>query len=222
MSTPDRETIVEFDRAVDRAMDRVRSPAVDGIVYRLSSAADHSLLWHVCGRGHRDRTRRRRRVRGSLHGRDGPRVVAHQRRGEDRVPAGATGARTKTSRSATDCTARSRARSLPGTRRPRSARPGCSAAGPVGTRSPLRWRAHASTCACTTHRTSPPARPSAWCSGARSAGSSASAPRVGPAASRISAPIQGMMVPTPRLASNRLFRPTFRFAGHLPDHLEVP
>jgi undecaprenyl-diphosphatase len=44
-----REKIVQFDGAVDRALDQFRSPTVDGIVYRLSSAADHSLLWHVCG-----------------------------------------------------------------------------------------------------------------------------------------------------------------------------
>ena len=44
-----REAIVRWDRAIDRAVDRTRSPALDGIVYRLSSAADHSLLWHVCG-----------------------------------------------------------------------------------------------------------------------------------------------------------------------------
>jgi len=43
-----RETIVQFDAAIDRAVDRIRSPAVDGIVYRLSSAADHSLLWDIC------------------------------------------------------------------------------------------------------------------------------------------------------------------------------
>lgn len=36
-----------FDAAVDRAFDRVRGPALDGFMYRLSSAADHSLLWHV-------------------------------------------------------------------------------------------------------------------------------------------------------------------------------
>ena len=44
-----REVIADWDRAIDRAVDRVRSPRVDGIVYRLSSAADHSLLWHACG-----------------------------------------------------------------------------------------------------------------------------------------------------------------------------
>jgi undecaprenyl-diphosphatase len=44
-----RPEIVRLDAAVDRAVDRVRSPALDGVVYRLSSAADHSLLWHGCG-----------------------------------------------------------------------------------------------------------------------------------------------------------------------------
>jgi undecaprenyl-diphosphatase len=44
-----RAEIVRFDAAVDRALDRVRSPQLDGIMYRLSSAADHSLLWHACG-----------------------------------------------------------------------------------------------------------------------------------------------------------------------------
>jgi undecaprenyl-diphosphatase len=44
-----RAEIKRFDAAVDRALDRVRSPAVDGVVYRLSSAADHSLLWHMAG-----------------------------------------------------------------------------------------------------------------------------------------------------------------------------
>ena len=41
--------IAQFDAAVDGAMNRVRGPAVDSFVYRLSSAADHSLLWHTCG-----------------------------------------------------------------------------------------------------------------------------------------------------------------------------
>jgi undecaprenyl-diphosphatase len=44
-----RAEIKRFDAAVDRALDRVRSPAMDGFVYRLSSAADHSLLWQMCG-----------------------------------------------------------------------------------------------------------------------------------------------------------------------------
>jgi undecaprenyl-diphosphatase len=41
--------IDRLDAVVDRALDRVRGPALDGVVYRLSSAADHSLLWDVCG-----------------------------------------------------------------------------------------------------------------------------------------------------------------------------
>jgi undecaprenyl-diphosphatase len=38
--------IKAFDTAVDRAVARIRNPQLDGIMYRLSSAADHSLLWH--------------------------------------------------------------------------------------------------------------------------------------------------------------------------------
>ncbi len=41
--------IAQLDDAVDRAVDRVRGPAADRIVYRISSAADHSLLWQTCG-----------------------------------------------------------------------------------------------------------------------------------------------------------------------------
>ena len=44
-----REEVRRFDAAVDRALDRVRTPQVDAVLYRLSSAADHSLLWHFCG-----------------------------------------------------------------------------------------------------------------------------------------------------------------------------
>jgi undecaprenyl-diphosphatase len=44
-----REEIARLDAAVDLAFDRIRSPGLDGVVYRLSSAADHSLLWHACG-----------------------------------------------------------------------------------------------------------------------------------------------------------------------------
>lgn len=40
--------VAAFDDAVDRAIEPLRSPALDGIVYRLSSAADHSLLWNAC------------------------------------------------------------------------------------------------------------------------------------------------------------------------------
>jgi undecaprenyl-diphosphatase len=34
-----------FDRSVDAAVARARNPALDGVFYSLSSAADHSLLW---------------------------------------------------------------------------------------------------------------------------------------------------------------------------------
>jgi undecaprenyl-diphosphatase len=44
-----RADIIRWDLAIDRAVDRVRGPALDAIVYPLSSAADHSLLWDVCG-----------------------------------------------------------------------------------------------------------------------------------------------------------------------------
>jgi undecaprenyl-diphosphatase len=44
-----RADIVRWDLAIDRAVDRMRRPALDRIVYPLSSAADHSLLWDVCG-----------------------------------------------------------------------------------------------------------------------------------------------------------------------------
>ncbi len=41
--------VARFDAAVDRAVDRVRSPALDQIAYPLSSAADHGILWLACG-----------------------------------------------------------------------------------------------------------------------------------------------------------------------------
>jgi undecaprenyl-diphosphatase len=41
--------IARGDALVEAAVERVRSPALDRIVYRLSSAADHSLLWHALG-----------------------------------------------------------------------------------------------------------------------------------------------------------------------------
>jgi undecaprenyl-diphosphatase len=44
-----RAAIIRCDLAIDRAVDRARSPALDGIAYRLSSSADHSLLWNLCG-----------------------------------------------------------------------------------------------------------------------------------------------------------------------------
>jgi len=39
----------KFDAAVDAAVEQVRSPALDRVVYPLSSVADHSVLWHAAG-----------------------------------------------------------------------------------------------------------------------------------------------------------------------------
>ena len=44
-----RARIAAFDAAVDEWFDRVRNPAADRVVYRVSSAADHSLIWHTIG-----------------------------------------------------------------------------------------------------------------------------------------------------------------------------
>jgi undecaprenyl-diphosphatase len=44
-----RALVARFDTAVDLAVERVRSPALDRVVYPLSSVADHSILWHICG-----------------------------------------------------------------------------------------------------------------------------------------------------------------------------
>ncbi len=53
MPSSARVTVVDgiaaFDAAVDRRFDVIRTPAVDKVAYPLSSAADHSLLWHGCG-----------------------------------------------------------------------------------------------------------------------------------------------------------------------------
>jgi undecaprenyl-diphosphatase len=43
------ERVAAFDAAADALVDRIRSPRLDPVVYGLSSAADHGLLWHVCG-----------------------------------------------------------------------------------------------------------------------------------------------------------------------------
>jgi undecaprenyl-diphosphatase len=40
--------VVAFDGAVDAAVERIRAPALDAVVYPLSSAADHGLLWDAC------------------------------------------------------------------------------------------------------------------------------------------------------------------------------
>ncbi|MBM3674132.1 MAG: phosphatase PAP2 family protein [Actinobacteria bacterium] len=41
--------VAAFDRVVDRALDRCRGTALDRVMYTLSSAADHSLLWFAVG-----------------------------------------------------------------------------------------------------------------------------------------------------------------------------
>jgi undecaprenyl-diphosphatase len=38
-----------LDLSVIRALDRVRNPALDRVMYTISSAADHSLLWFAIG-----------------------------------------------------------------------------------------------------------------------------------------------------------------------------
>jgi undecaprenyl-diphosphatase len=47
-----------FDARVDVLVDQFRSPALDHLMYALSSAADHSMLWHAAGalRSLRDRS----------------------------------------------------------------------------------------------------------------------------------------------------------------------
>jgi undecaprenyl-diphosphatase len=40
---------VSFDARVDRWVDERRSPSLDRLMYGLSSAADHGMLWHVVG-----------------------------------------------------------------------------------------------------------------------------------------------------------------------------
>lgn len=44
-----RAAVRQFDDAVDRWVDRHRGPQLDPFFYGLSSAADHSLLWHAIG-----------------------------------------------------------------------------------------------------------------------------------------------------------------------------
>lgn len=38
-----------FDDRVDRAVEPLRTPTLDPLMYALSSAADHSLVWHAIG-----------------------------------------------------------------------------------------------------------------------------------------------------------------------------
>lgn len=53
MEGPERHPLIErvrtFDEALERRVVRLRSPALDGVFYPLSSAADHSLLWAAIG-----------------------------------------------------------------------------------------------------------------------------------------------------------------------------
>ncbi len=44
-----KELVEQFDAAADRAVDAVRSPALEQFAYALGSACDHSLLWHAIG-----------------------------------------------------------------------------------------------------------------------------------------------------------------------------
>ena len=117
----DRAVITRGDALVDAAVDRLRSPALDRIVYPLSSAADHSLLWHAAGvaqalarggdLGAAARFSAAMGVESALT--NGP-VKAAFGRLRPRRP-------TPRSSTATACAGRSRRRSRPGTRRPRSA-----------------------------------------------------------------------------------------------------
>jgi hypothetical protein len=43
--------IDRFDAAVERAAETVRTPALDAVMYPVSSSADHSLLWFIVGTG---------------------------------------------------------------------------------------------------------------------------------------------------------------------------
>jgi len=42
-------SIDAFDEQVDRACEKIRTPALDAVMYRVSSVADHSLLWFTIG-----------------------------------------------------------------------------------------------------------------------------------------------------------------------------
>jgi undecaprenyl-diphosphatase len=44
-----RGALLAFDRAFERRLDRHRGPALDHVMYPLSSAADHSMVWHAAG-----------------------------------------------------------------------------------------------------------------------------------------------------------------------------
>jgi undecaprenyl-diphosphatase len=40
-----------FDAAIERAVAQFRTPALDAVMYPISSSADHSLLWFIIGTG---------------------------------------------------------------------------------------------------------------------------------------------------------------------------
>jgi undecaprenyl-diphosphatase len=42
-------SIAEYDACIDALVERVRKPSLDHLAFALSSAADHSLLWHAIG-----------------------------------------------------------------------------------------------------------------------------------------------------------------------------
>jgi undecaprenyl-diphosphatase len=42
-------TVDRLDARIERALDGIRTPALDRVMYPLSSAADHSLLWFIVG-----------------------------------------------------------------------------------------------------------------------------------------------------------------------------
>jgi undecaprenyl-diphosphatase len=43
------DAVHALDEAVDKWLERYRTPALDRIFYSLSSAADHGMLWHAMG-----------------------------------------------------------------------------------------------------------------------------------------------------------------------------
>jgi undecaprenyl-diphosphatase len=44
-------SIEDLDRRVEQTIESVRSPALDAVMYPLSSSADHSLVWFIIGTG---------------------------------------------------------------------------------------------------------------------------------------------------------------------------
>ena len=133
-------------------------PALDRIVYRLSSAADHSLLWHACGTVRALRTTEISRAMARFAGAMGIESALTNGRGQARLPAGSVPVTTPRSSSVPVCaraghvvipvgprdhgvlrgdTARRRARARTPSRL-RSPRPGCTS---VCTTGPTSWPA---------------------------------------------------------------------------------